>query len=152
MRLLLRLLTLIVVLSLTACTVPVAIKQLSVAQMGYFDTAVQAVRLQSEALLVAAERIKSDAEKRIEKRAEETRARNEKLAIEVVPTLPEAKRKDTVKRIFDDAEKTNRTAAEANAKLNHDFEAIKSKTQELETYIVKMKEVYAALDAYLQSQ
>jgi hypothetical protein len=147
-----RLVVLSVPLLLMACSTPVAVKQLSVAQLSYFDTAITAVQLQSEALILAAEKIKAQADQRIEQRVQANRARLEALAVETLPTLDEAQRRAVTTRMLEDAERTNRAATESRARLANDLDAMKAKTRELQAYIVKMKEVQLALDAYLRSE
>jgi uncharacterized protein YcfL len=68
MRKLWQLIVLSIPLLLMACSTPTAVKQLSRAQLSYFDAALEAVQLQSEALLLVAEKIKAQAEQRIEQR------------------------------------------------------------------------------------
>jgi peptidoglycan hydrolase-like protein with peptidoglycan-binding domain len=136
---------------LVGCGTPVAVKQLSVAQIGYFETAIEAVNLQSQALIVAAELIKTQAEARIDQDVRGNRADLERL-MELIPSMSDAQRRSTTQRILDDAERTNSRATQNRAKLSGSLEAIKAKTQELQGYIVKMKEVQVALDAFLQSE
>jgi peptidoglycan hydrolase-like protein with peptidoglycan-binding domain len=151
MRKLWQLIALSIPLLLMACSTPTAVKQLSRAQLSYFDAALEAVQLQSEALLLVAEKIKAQAEQRIEQRVQASSARLKTLAVTTLPTLDEAQRRAATKRLFEDAEGINRVATASRARLANDLQALKAKTQELKAYIVKMKEVQLALDAYLQS-
>jgi predicted nuclease with TOPRIM domain len=147
-----RLLILFVPLLLLACGTPSAVKQLSLAQIGYFDTAIQAVVLQSEALLTAAESIKQQAEQQIDQSVQSIRDRQQTFLTETLPTLDETQRRSETEERLKRLDEANRAAAESREKLSNDLEKIKAKTEELRTYIAKMKDVQVALDAYLQSE
>jgi hypothetical protein len=135
-----------------ACGTPPEVKKLSLAQIGYFDQAIEAVKVQSEALIVAAEKIKQQADDRIASREQENMTNLAKLATDTIPKLNEADRKTTANQMLEKVMQTNVEVANARAKLAGDLDAIKTKTQELQAYIEKMKEVQLSLDAYLQSQ
>lgn len=152
MQILSRLSLLLIPLLAISCATPAEVKKLSVAQIGYFDTAIEAVKLQSEALIMAAEKIKADAEQRINQRQQERTKRIEDAIVDEISKLDREQRKTEMKRLLADAEKGNRSAEEARAKLAGDLEAIKAKTGELHNYIAKMRDVQVALDAYLQSE
>jgi len=139
-------------LLLVACGTPPELKQLSLAQIEYFDAAIEAIKLQSEALIMAAERLKKQAEGRIAAIEQEDIKRWENFAVETIPTLTKEKLRSTTEEMLKKASQTSLEAERARAKLSSSLEAIKAKTQELQAYIVKMKEVHLALDAYLQSE
>ncbi len=139
-------------LLLAACATPPEVKQLSLAQIGYFDTAIEAVKLQSEALIIAAEKIKEQAEARIVETEQKNLSRLQKLVVETIPSQPQSERESTAEQMLKQATQTRLDAMSACAKLSNDLAAIKAKTQELQAYIVKMKEVQVTLDAYLQSE
>jgi hypothetical protein len=151
MRMTSRLLVSAIALLIVGCGTPVAVKQLSVAQVGYFETAIEAVKLQSQALIFAAELIKAQAEASIDQDVRANRADLERL-MKSIPTMSDAQRRSTTQRILEDAEKTNNRANQNRAKLSGNLAAIKAKTLELQGYIVKMKEVQVALDAFLHSE
>lgn len=145
-------LTLVLIPPLTGCSTPPEVKQLSVAQIKYFDTAIEAVRLQSEALIIAAERIQEQAEARITETEKQSLSRFERLAVDTIPSQTEDERKKTAEQMLEGVVKTNQASVNARQRLAEDLAAIKAKTQELEAYIAQMKEVQVALDAYLQSE
>jgi peptidoglycan hydrolase-like protein with peptidoglycan-binding domain len=137
---------------LLSCTAPPAVKQLSLAQIDYFDTAIQAVTLQSDALLIAAENIHQRAEKQINESVENIRSRQRTFLTETLPTLDETQRRSEAEKRLNQLDEANRAAAESREKLSNDLEKIKAKTEELRTYIAKMKDVQVALNAYLESE
>ncbi len=151
MQRILRLSIIVIPLLSMACAAPVAVKQLSVAQIGYFDAAISAVEIQSEALVSAAEQIKKQAEEGIEQDVKDVRKISQDL-LALLPSLPVEKRQDTADKALEKVEEASRKAMQSRERLNDDIEAIKAKTQELQDYIAKMKEVQVALDAYLQSE
>lgn len=137
-------------LLLSACATPPEVKELSTAQIAYFDTAIEAVRAQSDALILAAERIKQDAEARIKARTAASR-------VEVRDALsPPPDRRPLDPTVVDDLLKGLESAKESEqrniARLQTTIGEIKLKVGELNLYIAKMKDVQVALDAYIQSE
>jgi hypothetical protein len=137
---------------LGACGTPQEVKDLSAAQIAYFDAAVQAVRIESEALVFAATKIKEDAERRIEATRTSTLGDFENLAAGGFAKVPADRRDETAKKMVSDIAEIEQTAAESKASLAADLEAIRLKTEELTGYIEKMKQVQVVLDVYLQSE
>lgn len=138
-----------VVLALGAqgCATPAEVKQLSLKQTEYFDAAIEAVALQSEALILAAERMSGQAKERIDALERRTRASIEKLIIDGQLSTDENAAK-AASKIAASAS----TAAASRANLDRQLAAIRAKSQELLAYLRKMKEVHQALDAYMQSR
>lgn len=138
-------------LLLAACGTPPEVKQLSMAQIGYFDAAIRAVELQSEALLLAAQQIRSQAEARIVEIEKNSLARNKTLALEL-SSLEGGRREAVAEEMLSKVARVSRTAAAARGKLARDVAMIERKTQALRGFIGKLKQVHLALDAYLQSE
>lgn len=143
---------LILSLTVTGCATPPQVKQLSLKQMEYFDAAIKAVALQSEALILAAEKLKSQAEEKISANEQKNRSRFEKFATETIPKLPDEEKSEATKKMLSEVAETSKVADVARTKLNNDIKIIKNKTEELQLYLKKMKEVHLALDAYIQSE
>lgn len=134
------------VLIISGCATPPEVKQLSVKQMDYFDSAIQAVSLQSEALIMATERLVDEAKLRIDAEEVENRSRFKELIQQGVGN--EADAAEVAQRISD----RSKQASAAKEKLDNDLEDIRSKAKELNSYLVKMKEVHIAIDSYAQSE
>ncbi|RUO25570.1 hypothetical protein CWE09_02215 [Aliidiomarina minuta] len=141
-----RLIAIVFILLISGCATPPQVKQLSVKQMDYFDSAVLAVSIQSEALLMTTERLVSDAKARIDAEEKQNRARLTSLVQQ--GGLDQEQAAEVTRRVAERAAQ----AISAKNKLDQDFAAIKEKTQELNAYLVKMKEVHIAIDAYVQSE
>jgi hypothetical protein len=137
---------------LAGCATPPEVKQLSTAQIGYFDAAIKAVQVQADTLVAAAEKIAAMAEARIARIEKDNLDRLKKVAVETIPSTEAAKRGSIADKIFQSVTQTSNTSATAKAKLAADVAAIKAKTQDLASYIARMKDVQIALDAYLQSE
>ncbi|MDH3597430.1 MAG: hypothetical protein OEU09_22310 [Rhodospirillales bacterium] len=138
-------------LLVSACGTPPEVKALSTAQIGYFNLAIEVVQKQSEALILAADTIKKQAEARIDEKEKGQLANFEDLLANKMPATQVGKRstaKETVERIT----QTSQKAAAAKANLVGDLEEIKQKTEDIRAYIEQMKQVQIALDAYLQSE
>ena len=72
-------------LFLAACSTPPQVKGLSLRQLEYFDAAIKAVPLQSEASILAAEKLVSQAKQNIASIEQANRAHFEKLTIDTLP-------------------------------------------------------------------
>jgi rubrerythrin len=152
MRRMLLVLMLALTLVVTACGTPVQVQQLSRAQIGYFDTAIKAVKLQSETLVLAAEKIKEQAEARIAENERQNLKDLQKVVAETIPSMQEDQRRSAAEQMLKKTKETSQAAVNARTKLANDLKVIKARTQELQAYIAKMKEVQETLDAYLQSK
>lgn len=153
MRERLRLILLAWLLLVTAgCGTPPQVKALSVKQIEYFDAAIAAVSLQSEALILATERLVKQAKEQIDSEQDKSRALLEEVAREDIPAQPEGDRARIAKEMLERANRNAETAQAARAKLDADLAVIKERTEELKTYLLKMRETQKALDAYLQSE
>tara|TARA_E500000318_G_scaffold65462_2_gene60481 strand:- start:8544 stop:9119 length:576 start_codon:yes stop_codon:yes gene_type:complete len=139
-------------IALSACATPPEVKQLSTAQIQYFDTAIQAVATQSEALILASTKIQEQAEERIAKREADSKAQLVTLLSNNNKGDSEAERKTLAEKVLKASESSAKSASAARAKLQQDLDAIKAKSDELGQYISTMKDVQIALDAYIQSE
>ncbi|MEP3068627.1 MAG: hypothetical protein ABJO66_05390 [Parvibaculum sp.] len=137
---------------LSACATPPEVKQLSTAQIQYFDTAIQAVATQSEALVLASTKIQKQAEERIAKREADSNAQLVKLLSDSNKGDSTDERKSLAEKVLTASKSSAKSAADARAKLQQDLDAIKAKSEELGRYIATMKDVQIALDAYIQSE
>ncbi len=142
----LKLIWLALILSVVGCATPPEVKQLSVKQIEYFDSAIQAIAIQSEALILATERVVAQAKEKIDSESAENRERFEKLIQQGVKGQAEAV--ELTKRVSDRAAQV----ITAKAKLDKDLADIKAKAEELKFYLTKMKEVQIAIDSYIQSE
>jgi len=141
----------VALLFLVSCATPPEVKQLSVAQIGYFDKAIEAVKIQSEALYMASEKIANEAKKRIDETEKAELAAFEKTIL-AMHTYPAAEQANDTKEVISSIAATKSTAERNKKNLDVQLEAIKAKSEELQNYLKKMKEVQVALDAYLQSE
>lgn len=134
------------VLLLVGCATPPEVKQLSVKQNEYFDAAIVAVSLQSEALILATEKLVEQAKQRI---ANEEKANNKRFQTLIqTNALSASDAQETVNRLT----KTAIEAEQSREKLDKDLQAIKHKTLKLGLFLKKMKEVNITLDSYIQSE
>jgi hypothetical protein len=141
-----KLLPIVLLVSLFGCATPPEVKQLSVKQMEYFDLAILAVAKQSEALIMATEKLVEEAKGRID--SEEKQARSKLTALIQKGGLDQSQATTLATKISDLS-----TASTASKKqLDENLEAIQAKTHELNSYLVKMKEVHIAMDSYVQSK
>lgn len=139
-------------IALSACATPPEVKQLSTAQIQYFNTAIEAVATQSEALILASTKIQKQAEERIAKREADSKAQLVGLLSKNSASNNANERKTLAEKVLKASESSAKSAAAARAKLQQDLDAIKSKSAELGQYISTMKDVQIALDAYIQSE
>jgi len=136
----------VVLILVVGCATPSQVKELSVKQNEYFDAAIEAVVLQSEALILASEKLVEQAKQRITAEVEITN-KNLEAAMQG-NTISADDAKETVSRIS----KTAMVAEAARQKLDQDLALITQKTEELHVFLKKMKEINIALDAYMQSE
>ncbi|MGR5159944.1 hypothetical protein [Vibrio owensii] len=141
-----KLITIVLTLLAVGCATPPEVKQLSIKQMDYFDSAMSAVSIQSEALIMATERLVAEAKSRID--AEERVNRSRLIALIQRGGLDQAQSEDIAKRISD----RSAQAVSAKEKLDSDLGSIRNKVEEINVYLSKMKEVHIAIDSYLQSE
>jgi hypothetical protein len=131
---------------LVGCATPPEVKQLSVKQNEYFDAAIVAVAKQSEALILATEKLVEQSKQRI---ANEEKGNNERFeSLMQASALSESEAIETVSRLT----KTAQEAEQSREKLDKDLQSIKEKTLELGLFLKKMKEVNITLDSYIQSE
>jgi hypothetical protein len=131
---------------LAGCGTPQEVKDLSAAQIRYFDAAVEAVKIESEALVLAANTIKAQAEERIDRLRDDQLAEYQKLGRSGFSN------DTTAAKLVTEIAALEQSTAESKANLAADLEAIRLKAQELTTYVEKMKQVQVVLDVYLQSE
>ncbi|RAJ93314.1 hypothetical protein [Aliidiomarina maris] len=141
-----RMAAVLIVLMITGCASPPEVKQLSVKQMELFDTAISAVSIQSEALMMTAERLVTEAKQRIDAEEQDTRSRMTALVQQ--GGLDSEQASELTRRISE----RSAQAILAKQQLDRDLALIRTKTVELNGFIAKMKEVHVALDAYIQSE
>lgn len=139
-------------LLLAGCGTPPEVKQLSMAQIGYFDAAIKAVQVQADTLVAAAEKIAAMAEDRIARIEKSNLDRLKNVAVETIPSTAKDDRGPIADEMLRHVAQASSTSATARAKLAGDVAAIKAKNQELARYVNRMKDVQVALDAYLQSE
>lgn len=137
---------------LMGCGTPPEVKQLSAAQIEYFNIAIEAVKLQSDTLIAAAGQIEKMAAERLDQLEQDQLAGFKKLTVETIPGKAEGDRGPIADRMFAKFSEIAAKKAESKANLAEKMAAIRAKTDELNQYIGKMKEVQIALDAYLQSE
>ena len=142
----------LLVFSLVGCATPTEIKQLSTAQISYFNSAIEAVKTQSETLLLAARKISNAAKARIDQLEKTQMDRFKKLAVNTIPGQELNERGTTADKMLKQVVVLRSTSIERKAKLDADLDAIKAKSEELQRYLTEMKNVQVALDAYLQSK
>lgn len=138
-------------LAVAGCATPPAVKQLSSAQIGYFDAAQRAVAAQSAALIAAAGKLEALASARIAALEAQSNANLENWLAEH-PGATVAERRKNAARALADAAKSARTAAEERTHLRAQVAAIRAKSAALGVYLARMREVQVTLDAYLSSE
>lgn len=139
-------LLLVLLLLLTACATPPEVKQLSIKQMEYFDSAIAAVEKQSAALILATEKLVIEAKARIN--AEEQLAKSRLTNLIQQGGLDQSQATTVATQI---SVLSSQTVASKN-QLDDDLATINTKTLELNAYLEKMKEVHIAIDSYVQSE
>jgi hypothetical protein len=139
-------------LFISACATPPEVKQLSLKQLDYLDVLTKAVTVQSDGLVSVAEKLKKEAGGKIACYQQNSIDRLNELVTKTMPLMTREKRIETKQMIFSQAESINNTAELSQKKLATDFQAIKTKTEELQGYITKIKEVQSILNAYVQSE
>lgn len=130
---------------IAGCATPAEVKQLSVKQAEYFDAAIEAVALQSEALITASEKLADIAKQKIDQHAGE----NETLYVELLTDQPT---EGNIQQALSEMSTTVEKVSSQKARLDGDLAQIKAKSEELKQYLIKMKEVHKALDAYIHSE
>lgn len=141
-----KLLTLALLVLLSACATPPEVKQLSIKQMEYFDSAISAVSKQSEALIMATEKLVKEAKNKID--SEEQVARTRLTDLIQKGGLNQSQATSVATKISDLSSQT----AASKKQLEDDLAAIKAKTNELNSYLKKMKDIHIAIDSYIQSE
>ena len=136
---------------LSGCVTPPEVKQLSLKQLEYLDVLSDAVAAQSDALISIAEQIKKQAETKITQHEQESIARLKVLVVKTIPTQGSSKREKTAEAILSQASDINKQAEKSRQKLERQFTKIKEKTEELQLYLQKIRDVQLTLDAYIQS-
>jgi hypothetical protein len=131
---------------LSGCATPSQVKQLSIKQMEYFDSAISAVSKQSEALIMVTEKLVVEAKARID--SEEQVARSGLTNLIQQGGLDQSQAATVATKISDLSSQT----VASKKQLDDDLAAIKAKTIELNTYLKKMKDVHIAMDSYVQSE
>lgn len=141
-----KLLSLALLFLLFGCATPPEVKQLSIKQMEYFDSAISAVSKQSEALIMATEKLVEEAKARIDSEVQAARSRLTDLIQQ--GGLDQSQATTVATQI---SGLSSQTAA-SKKQLDDDLAAIKAKTNELNDFLKKMKDVHLAIDSYVQSE
>ena len=145
-------LVLLFILVVSGCATPPEIKQLSLKQMEYFDSAIEAVSAQSEALIIATEIIVKQAKIGIENKERESKASMQNMAVNIIPTLTGEEKEETALKMISEVEETVKVSDKSRSTLDKDLNTVRNKSNELAQYLRKMKEVHLAIDAYVQSE
>ncbi|WJG10691.1 hypothetical protein [Aliiglaciecola sp. LCG003] len=136
----------LLILVLAGCATPPEVKQLSVQQNSYFDAAIKAVTIQSEALILATEKLVAQAQQRITDEEKSSQKVFEDLMQQGALSASDAQ--GTITSLA----ATAKAAEQSRAQLNQDLAAIKQKSNELIAFLSKMKQVNITLDSYIQSE
>lgn len=144
----LKLVSILMIVLLTSCTSSSnspKVKQLSVKQIEYFDSAIEITALQSEALILATEKLIIQAKNRVDLSEEIKRVSAEK-------TMQKSLSGKDAREVAAKLSRVTMEAVENRRKLDENLEKITRKTRELNTYLQKMKEIQVAMDAYIVSE
>lgn len=136
---------------LAACATPPEVKTLSSAQIGYFDVAIGAVSTEGQALVLAADAIRKQAEVTIDAEVARTQAEVANTLATTIPNLPAADRAAAATRLLASGAAPAVEATASKARLQARLDLIRTRTQDLNRAIEGMKDVQVALDAYLSS-
>ena len=142
----------VMILTLSACGTPAAVKTLSAAQLGYFDKLIAAVKIESDALLLAADIVKQQAEAEIDRREQAIRERTQTALVNLSPMLSASQRADASQQLVDSLIAAEKAAAETRATLQPTLDQIRDKVEALQLAVNQMRQVQTALDGYLQSE
>lgn len=144
----LKLMSILIIITLIGCTSSSnspKVKQLSVKQIEYFDSAIEITALQSEALILATEKLIEQAKNRVDL-TEEIRKSSAEKAMQKSMSGKDAR------EVAAKLSRVTMEAVENRRKLDENLEKITRKTRELNTYLQKMKEIQVAMDAYIVSE
>lgn len=128
------------------CATPPEVKQLSIKQTEYFDVAIKAVSIQSDALIIATEKLIQNAIVNIE--LEERNSKIEFNEALLSGSLTQDQANDIIERIS----QKSKLVKQSKDDLINDLNIIKNKITELKLFLTKMKEVNTTMDAYIQSE
>jgi len=128
------------------CATPPEVKQLSIKQSEYFDVAIKAVSIQSDALIIATEKLIQNAIVNIE--LEEKNSKIEFNDALLSGSLTQDQANDIIERIS----QKSKLIKQSKDDLTNDLNIIKNKIVELKLFLTKMKEVNTTMDAYIQSE
>jgi hypothetical protein len=128
------------------CATPPEVKQLSIKQSEYFDVAIKAVSIQSDALIIATEKLVQNAIVNIE--LEERNSKIEFNNALLSGSLTQVQANDIIERIS----QKSKLIKQSKDDLTSDLNTIKDKIEELKLFLTKMKEVNTTMDAYIQSE
>jgi hypothetical protein len=128
------------------CATPPEVKKLSIKQSEYFDVAIKAVSIQSDALIIATEKLVQNAIVNIE--LEERNSKIEFNNALLSGSLTQVQANDIIERIS----QKSKLIKQSKDDLTSDLNTIKDKIEELKLFLTKMKEVNTTMDAYIQSE
>jgi len=121
------------------------VKQLSVKQIGYFDSAIEITTIQSEALILATEKLIAHAKDKVDLSEEIRNVSAEK-------SMQKSLSGKDARELASKLSKTTMEAMESRRKLDEYLEKITRKSKDLNIYLQKMKEIQVAMDAYIVSE
>ncbi|MCK5924745.1 MAG: hypothetical protein KAG10_02515 [Methylococcales bacterium] len=147
-----KLFLLALVFVISGCATPLEVKQLSLKQLDYLTVLTDAVTIQSEGLVLIAEKLKQQSEGNMSCHQQNSIDRLNQLMTTTVDLTDMSERRALKQKILAQATEINKVTAASRQKLALDFKAIKIKTQQLQVYLKKIKEVQVVLNGYIQSQ
>ncbi|MBA6291243.1 hypothetical protein H4J58_09470 [Colwellia sp. MB3u-70] len=128
------------------CATPPEVKQLSIKQTEYFDVVIKAVSIQSDALIIATEKLIQNAIVNID--LEERNSKKEFNDTLLSGRLTKDQANDIIERIS----QKSKLIKQSKDGLTNDLNMIKNKIAEIKLFLTKMKEVNTTMDAYIQSE
>ncbi|MCK5897578.1 MAG: hypothetical protein KAG06_00725 [Methylococcales bacterium] len=140
------------ILIISGCATPPEVKQLSLKQLDYLNVLTDAVTIQSEGLISIAKKLKQQSEGNINCHQQTSIDRLNQLMTTTIDLTDPKKRRELKQKILAQATEINKVTQRSQQKLAVDFKAIKTKTQQLQVYLKKIKEVQLVLNGYIQSQ
>lgn len=141
-------LALMVLIVLGGCATPEEVKTLSTKQLTYFDKSMEMVEIQSQALILASDKLATLATNNIN--AEQ--AEQEQGVVEDLIKPNNKLTKEDAEELLQSLASLKKDNDDSRAKVNKDLEAIKAKSAELKEYVATMKRLHLVLNAYIQSE
>lgn len=133
-----KLFLLALVFVISGCATPLEVKQLSLKQLDYLTVLTDAVTIQSEGLILIAEKLKQQSEGNMSCHQQNSIDRLNQLMTTTVDLTDMSERRALKQKILAQATEINKVTAASRQKLALDFKAIKIKTQQLQVYLKKI--------------